>query len=195
VTERQTRMRWEVRVEGPRPILIELAKTLTGDLHLVQRDGVFVICGPVLDELDDAASVRSTAERIVTALSGIAKLAYGSAETLSIGSVKETRPDGGENISIEIPPAILRMSGTVSRSVIYKDGSVEEVADDVLPVTASLERALTDPAVAKALRLRNAADLNFADLVRLYEVIETAVGGEKAVVTRFRVSANMIERF
>src|SRR5215813_10892982 len=90
-------MRWEVRIQGPEPILKQIGLAVSDeDIRLAPRDGAFVLTGSRLDSLADAASVRHEAGRIVTLLSSSARLTFGSTEPLTVADVAEAR---AENVS------------------------------------------------------------------------------------------------
>ena len=63
------------------------------------------------------------------------------------------------------------------------------------PAQGSIVVAASNPAVAKVLRLLAADPSTPADLYRIYEVIEKASGGSKAVAVLASVSSAAIERF
>ena len=102
----------------------------------------------------------------------------------------------------DLEPAVFRITGGLISTVVTRaDGSVEERrASD--PAPRWLSAALTDPAIAKALALRDAKSLSWTDLYRLFEVISAGVGGDnwlasngwtsRATIGRFKHSANSV---
>ena len=86
---------------------------------------------------------------------------------------------------MQLEPAILHTQGAlVSVSVTRADGTVEHYrpADSL---KNRLQAAVQDPAVTKALRLRNADSLSWVELYRIYEVIEGDVGRPYIVASRW----------
>ena len=186
-------MRWEIQIEGPRAILRQLALVVSdNDIRLVRRDDHFFLSGSLLDSCGDIGNVRCEAGRIITLLSGSARLSLGSTESLHIGVVtaceKITDRELIEN-SREAPRTRKLDAGT----------SIDEPGErnswqQRSSLSKSLREALSNRAMAKALELRNAADLNWVELVTIYNIIEEATGGRPAVASFSGVTENAIKR-
>ena len=87
-------MRWKVGIEGPPGIIHPLAIAVSDhDMRLVAGQNVVILCGSRLDLLADVCSVRRQAQRIVTILSGSARLLFGSTESLQVTDVTDARAD------------------------------------------------------------------------------------------------------
>ncbi len=186
-------MRWEIQVEGPRAILRQLALVVSDtDIRLVRRDDYFFLSGSLLDSCGDLGNVRCEAGRIITLLSGSARLSLGSTESLHVGVVTAC-----EKITDREP---IQDARAASRTRKLDTGtSIDEPSERNSwqrrsSLSKSLREALSNRAMARALELRNAADLNWVELVRIYNVIEEATGGRQAVASFSGVTENAIKR-
>ena len=174
-------MRWKVGIEGPPGIIHPVAIAVSDhDMRLVAGQNVVILCGSRLDLLDDVCSVRRQSQRIVSILSGSARLLFGSTESLQVTDVTDARADVYTDAVIELPPCEARHrsrpgAGTATDRPSDRNAWSDSLLFKLLRVT------LSDPAMEEALRLRDAIDLDWAELVRIYEIIEEAVGGWRAV--------------
>jgi len=194
-------MRWEVDIAGDPADLQMLSEAMRGDDTLIcERDGAFVLRSTQFDSFQDANDVRAHAQEIVTSLSGYSRLVLGAHKPIKVGSVVMVRDDGTKNVFVQLEPAIIRARVLASLSVTRADGTVEHhgPADSVKDW---LEAAGQDPAVAKALRLRNADSLSWVELYRIYEVVEGDVGRSNILasgwvkdpeIRRFKHTANSV---
>jgi hypothetical protein len=148
-----------------------------------------------LNCLDDVDAVRAKAERIVEALSGIARLLTGVGSALKVESLARVRESGARDYFLQLEPGVLRLSGSaISMLVMRQDGTTEERGPlDRAPEW--LTKALSDVSMAKALRLRDDAGLSWTDVYRLFEVIEAGAGGTEALVGNGWTSVNQTRRF
>jgi hypothetical protein len=155
-----------------------------------------VLRSSAFETLADAGAARAEADRIVDALSGISRVLLESERPLGISSVAEVGPDGTRrNVFVQLEPAVIRMTaGLVSMAITHPDGTVEERRpSDPAPVW--LAKALAEAQAARALRLRDAAPLSWTALYRLFEVIETGVGGADVIVAKDWISKSQMRRF
>jgi hypothetical protein len=195
-------MRWEVDITGDPADLRRLSEAMRGgDTLICDRDGTFVLRSAQFDSLEDANDVRAHAQEIVASLSGYSQLVLGTHKPIKVGSVVMVRDDGTKNVFVQLEPVIIRARVLLaSLSVTRADGTVEHhgPADSVKDW---LEAAGQDPAVAKALRLRNADSLSWVELYRIYEVVEGGVGRPHIVasgwvkdpeIRRFKHTANSV---
>jgi hypothetical protein len=167
-------MRWKVGVEGP-PRIVHLLSIVISDhdIRLVAGRSVSVLHGSRLDSLDDAGSVRCQAERIVTILSGSARILLGSTESLHVMDVTESGADASEDPGTHLPrdPG---HRGRGGRTASGRSGDLGTWSQSSL--FKSLRQALSDPAMEKALQLRDAGNLDWPELVRVCEIFEQARG-------------------
>jgi hypothetical protein len=168
-------MRWKVGVEGPPGIVHLLSIVISDhDIRLVAGRNVSVLHGSSLDSLDDACSVRCQAERIVTILSGSARILLGSTEPLQVMDVTDARADVSEDPGSHLPRDPGHLVGRGGRTASGKSGGLGTWSQSSL--FKSLRQALSDPAMEKALRLRDAGSLGWPELVRVCEIFEQARG-------------------
>jgi hypothetical protein len=188
--------RWEVCISGQRNVLTKLSKKLRGpEWELVESDGVFVVCGSRVNEQLAQSEPVTKANEIVTFLSGIAALLFGSSEPLTVAGVRDIRPDGTSSAyAVARSEGMAIVDGDVRAQLIGADGKMVPQPLPASPVPEWLDMALSDPHVAKAFRLRSCGALDFTGLYRAYEVIEGALGGQKAVIARCNVSKTEIRR-
>ncbi len=186
-------MRWEIQIEGPRAILRQLALVVSdNDIRLVRRDDHFFLSGSLLDSCGDIGNVRCEAGRIITLLSGSARLSLGSTESLHIGVVTacEKITDREPIEDSREAPRTRKLDAGTSIDEPSERNSWQRRSS----LSKSLREALSNRAMAKALELRNAADLNWVELVTIYNVIEEATGGRPAVASFSGVTENAIKR-
>jgi hypothetical protein len=162
-------MGWRIGIEGPEAIVQQLAIVVSDcDLALDPRRPIARLSAVELDAIDDERWVRREAERIVAILSAFARLLLGSREPLRVLYVNEERrrqaDDGGE-------AAVAAGAGGPSVPEAWAQSSLFQ----------SLRLALADPAMARALRLRDVASPDWPVLLEIYRVIEASAGGRPAM--------------
>jgi hypothetical protein len=174
---------WEIHLLGPDEVLDELSRGLAGrDPTVVKLPDRYVLRASAFATMADADTVRAEGEGIVKSLSGIARLLLGSEVPIGLGSVAEVRSDGSRSIYVQLQGASVMMGGLASVSVTRANGTVEEHHPSD-PAAEWLRAALKDANLAKALRLRDAGDLSWTALYRIFEVIEAAIG-ETSIVSK-----------
>lgn len=165
-------MPWEVEVEGPDAILYQLALAISDrDLALVKCGNGFVLNGSRLDAFDELCSVRREAERIVSVLSSASRLSLGSTVSLRTGAVLARNTDERVPCACADPYAWSRRSS----------------------LSTSVREALATPAMEAALRLRDGEPTK-TDFVRIYDVVENAIGGRRAAAALGGVTVAAIAR-
>src|SRR3990172_1242885 len=166
-------MPWEVQLTGDPTDLQMLADTFTGGEIQVAKSGKeYVLRSSQFELLDSAASVRESAIELVIVLSGSVRLVLGARGAIRVGAaVSRVRPNGErESITVLVGQAVSH-ERALPITVVHGT-QIHRPAD---PILKWLPLAMQDPVVAKALRLRNADDLDWVDLYRIYEVIENEV--------------------
>jgi hypothetical protein len=155
-----------------------------------------------LDLWPDAQTAQREAERIITILSGSARLSLGSTESLHVGDVVECIEDADADAGAG-PPDVPRHRLVRQNEFTVIDGPGDRYAwSQQSTLSKSVREALLNPAMEEALRLRNTGSLNWAELLRIYALIEKATGGKLAVaafcgvtdaaITRFQQSADSV---
>ncbi len=190
-------MSWEVQLTGASTDLRMLADTFTGgEIQVAQSGKEYVLRSAQFELLDSAASVRQCAIELVTALSSSARLVLGAREAIGVSSaVYRIRPDGKRDTTVLVGPAVSH-ERALPITVVHGT-QIHRPAD---PILKWLPLVTQDPVVAKALRLRDADDLDWVDLYRLYEVIENDVGhlmpqlgwASRSELRRFAHTANSV---
>jgi hypothetical protein len=193
-------MRWEVDLIGKQTDFRLLQKAFCSDeFYLSEENGRFVFGSRAFEGLNDPDAVRGRTADLVTSLSGASRALLGAQESFKVGDITLVREDGSKHYFLLVEPATIRIRAMpVSFQVTRAGGTVEEhhPAD---PVREWLEVAVRNPAVAKALRLRDKGRLDWVELYRLYEVIESDTPqaaivrngwATKAVIRRFKHTAN-----
>lgn len=188
-------MKWEVTIRGDSTDLGMLAEVLTAtELTVIRQDDEYVLRASALDLLNEAAVVREHAKQMVAWLSASARLNLGSHRPIEIGHVTEIREDGSKNTFIHPEPVVARFKvipGTLSLSSPDGQAVIHRPGD---PVRDWVRLAMDDEAIAKALRLRDTAELGWVKLYRMYEVVEGDVG-KPCIVQKGWLSNRQIRRF
>jgi hypothetical protein len=167
-------MPWEVQLLGDPIDLRMLADSLTSaECQIVQSGNEYMLRAAQLELLDSAAFVRERAIALVTILSSFVRLRLSARKGISVGpAVYWVRPDGKRDTTVLVGTAT---SHARAMPITVVHGTqIHRPADAILPCIPLAQQC---PVVAKALRLRDADDLEWVGLFRLYEVIQGDVGG------------------
>jgi hypothetical protein len=167
-------MKWEVSIVGDARDLRQLSHSFQGDgTEVAETPTGWVLRAKELDGLPDYSKVRQRATEILRAISGAARLLLGSETALRAGALIEHRDDGTTNTVLSVDSAVVRVRGSlVSLIVTRADGTVEQ-HHPAEPAPAWVRLAAVDELVARALRLRDQGALEWVDLYRLFEVMES----------------------
>ena len=188
-------MKWEVQLTGDPADLTMLSHSFSEpDMAISDANGQFVLRSTQFEPLQTADTVRNKAQEIVTAVSGTARLLLGTSQPVGVGAVFAVREDGGRNVFVLASPATLRLRGTLASLVVKRADGTVETHYPTEPGPGWVKVALQQEVVARALRLRNTGTLEWVDLYRLYEVIESDVPA-RAIQAKGWVTSSQIERF
>lgn len=168
-------MHWEVQLIGDSGELAMLADAFTGsELNVERRAQGYVIVSTLFESLASADDVRERAKETVTAMSGAVRLELGSQVGLAVGAVYRIHDDGKSDITIFAEPMVVHVRALLSATftVTTADG-VSKVHRPADPISMWLPLAQEESLVAKALRLRDHHPLNWSDLFRIYEVVQS----------------------
>ena len=134
-------------------------------------------------------------------LTGATRLALGGRTPLRMGGVARIKEDGTREIFL-FASDTMHVTELAIVEIQRNDGTVE-VVNPADRVPNWVDLGLTDPGVAKALRLLGTEEHDWVSLYWLYEVIEGDIGGmdeiadrgwaTKASIRRFRHTANSPE--
>ncbi len=165
-------MSWQVIINGDAADLGMLAESLKGpNISITEDHGKFVLSGEEFEGLRDAKAVRAKASEIVTALSAGARLRLGSHIPIQLGAVVEVTDDGARKITLLAEPGKYSVRTRPATIKVTRSDSTVEIKRPADALAGWTDVALRNPAVGKALRLRNKRELSWGELCRLYEVI------------------------
>jgi hypothetical protein len=175
-------MGWRIGIEGPEAIVRQLAIVVSDhDLRLDPRQPIARLSAAELDAIDDERLVRREAERIVAILSAFARLLLGSREPLRLLYVNEERRSAAAD-----------PDGAAAGEAPRPSGHEAWVQSSLFQ---SLRLALADPAMSRALRLRDVSHPDWPALMAIYGAIEAAAGGRPAVQRLSGVPDAVLLRF
>lgn len=196
---------WKVHLEGRHSDLQHLELCFTSHPLRVtkdEREGGFVYASDAFGGCAASDEVLAIAEKELSVLSGVLKLARASREPVRAGAVHRCNESGGRDVFVR---DTLRVRVDFDVTVEATNCESQPVAESPsVPRTVRFARlALADSAVAKVMRLVAATDSDeWVCLYRIYEVVEADVGGELALKAlgwgsaddrrRFKHSANSV---
>lgn len=187
-------MEWIVQIAGEKFDLQELSKSLTApELCIAQEGKAFVLKSTDFNQLKDADTVQNKACGIINLINGAAKLAIGMQKPLAVDHVIKINDNGTRESFISVSNlGVGRVS--VSMSVTAEDGTIKKIhqAD---PIPSWVEIGRNDANVAKVLRLWGVGPHDWVSLYRIYEVVESDVGGFSTIVNMGWVTKSGIKRF
>jgi hypothetical protein len=182
-------MEWFVRLKGIDVETERLLESLNSPVFcLTRKEDGFFLKSNEFGSLDKKEDVLEKAKEIVSWLNGTAAVT-GRQTNLEVDeSYLQLDKDGKRQHFVrkvlEVPVPSIRVSVTV-------DGVPVELQN---PITTWIESAQKDDNVAKVLRLFGKV-LNWVNLYRIYEVIESDVGGIHNIVKGNWATNNEIKRF
>lgn len=191
---------WEVQLIGDRARLERLAPRFTSrELTIAENGGEFVLQSSRFEALTDSAEVSDAADRMATLLSGAAQVWLGSGRPISSGMVYRIRDDGRRDKFVQLSAVLYSVKPNALLGYTFEGEDGRRPADqpgDLVRGTMNL--SLWHEPVRRALRLRNVADIDWAGLYRVLEVIEEDLGKTVSATgwttederERFRYSAN-----
>lgn len=192
---------WQVQIRGWGSDLEHLARHFQSQPYRVtkdERDGGFFYESDAFASCSTSEEVLALAEKEFCVLSGVLKLSRGSHEPLRAGAVYKRNAAGGRDVFVHLHDTLQIRAELGEVTVMVTDSQGNVVTKPAPPPrTIAIARlAVTDGAVAKAMRLLSAADSHsWVGLYRIYEVVEADVGGEPALKKRGWGSAGDLKRF
>lgn len=163
---------WEVELIGGEADLSMLADAFfKGETVITRADDKYFLRSDDFEELGSAPAVRDRASEIVKSISGLARLTLQSRDSLRIGAVHEARTDGTRAITLFPDPVGFELRVFPATITLGKPDGSQEVHRPADRAREWLKIAESDESVRRALRLRDAGDLDWVGLYRLYEVI------------------------
>jgi hypothetical protein len=192
---------WEVDLQAPANALELLARDFTVGKVRVSADTAqdrHVLCMDAFDSCADDKQVAALTREILPVISGGLALDLGTAPVLRMGSIRKKHDGGRIDTFIEAETGLLHAQcGTVTAvaTVTGPDGQQIVQAQPPAAAVKRAELSLTNPQVAKALRLWATGSGDWTGLYRIWEVIEDAAGGEESTVAAGWTSSNQRTRF
>lgn len=192
--------RWEVDLVGDESDLNHLVRYFADEPCRIWRDEK---TGQVLMRVDGfpadavAREVQESARVTVQQLSGVLRAVRDSKTSVRAGAVMQRQPNGLRHAFLFVE-SVASATCFMDAEVFVRDANGNLVQrPSPPPRTVVLAKLmLTDAALAKAMRLRDAQDAGtWVGLYRLYEVIKHDVGSERAMVSRSWTSKAQQDRF
>jgi hypothetical protein len=173
---------WVVQLAGDTCDLAALAQSLTGSDINISHDGQdYVLMSDQFADSDEAGMVRQKAEGLVAVLNGASRLALDAVQSIRVGAVYRRREDGRRDIFMFAEPAVIRFRASAPTvRLTHADGTVEEFhpAD---PVRHWAGFALRNDAIANVFRILAGGTLDWVNLYRILEIVDSDVGGLDAI--------------
>ena len=188
-----TKMHWEARLSGPQGALAELARQFTTDDCRITEHGI--LRSSSMDVTEDPEVARRVADRMATALSAALRILLDIDQAVIVHGLERVHNDGRRDVFVALHGAELRITaGSIATVVTHPDGTMDEHrASD--PARTFLTAALNDDRIAEALSLRDAPNMSWGDLHKLFEKVSDAAGGDREMVKRNWTSSRKIDRF
>lgn len=160
-------MYWKIQLSGERFDLERLAEVFTEKrLRIAQEQDKFYLLSTNFAPEADARDIDNQANALLLILNGASRLALRGRTPIGNGGPERIRDDGSRETF-----CMLR-EGLLIRDFAQHDDN-SSPAD---PVPAWFELGLSDPSVARSLRLHGRWPQDWANLYRIFEIIETDVG-------------------
>jgi len=152
-----------------------LAEALSlAECQLFKHNGAFVVKSALFDPEASAEAIRQRAIEIGALLSGAAMVLLGARRRFEIGGLARIDEAGAEHAYVFPDPAVIHLRAfPVGITVTHPDGSVEthRPAD---PLNHWIPLAIDNAAVAAVLRIRARGPLDWDDLLRIIELVESS---------------------
>jgi hypothetical protein len=173
---------WAVQLAGDASDLAVLAQSLTGGDMKVFLDGQeYLLTSDRFAQGDEAKVVRQKADDMLPLLNGACRLGLDIIQSIRAEGVYRLGENGSRDAFVFLEPAVLRFRSLAPTvKLTHVDGTVEEFHPGD-PVKEWVELALADDAIANVFRILGAGALDWVNLYRLFEIIESDVGGLDAM--------------
>jgi len=187
-------MTWIIELGGERFDLQELLRLRSpSNIEVFEEADRFYLRSPEFKSYTEARAVLDRANEIVNILNGIAQLEIQNWENIRVAGVAREEPTGTRTqfLFAESIRGRSRMSGNLT--ITRADGSVESTRDNA--VEAFAELAIKDASVTRALRLFGSGTHDWVNLYRIYEIIESDMGGLSAMINLSWISKSRVSNF
>lgn len=180
----QSIVTWKVRITGDSHDLHELQQSFAGSSISIEsgRNHEHYLLADSFQECTNENEVKKAASKLIALIGGASRLALGGNIPITQSETVKVNANGSESIFMDYQDTAHARDAFHISAIDGEGNVIEEIkpADDV-PTWVSL--GMDDEAVAKALRLL-AEPLDWVALYRIYEVIESDMGGLDALVSR-----------
>jgi hypothetical protein len=176
---------WELQLVGDRSDLDRLSEAFGGCDTAVTRSGdEFVLTSKDFSMEEDARDVQRIAIEKLKCVIGACKLAPLPIKSIKTGAIYERHADGRRTAHMCIEPIELHIALlSVTTIKTFANGKVEE-SGPAQAARSVFQIAECDKALAMALSITGRQDLDWYDLYKIWEVINSDVGGEQNVISR-----------
>ena len=187
-------MEWQVFLTGDEFDLNELSKSFCcPDLAIGRDEGGFVLRSSRLRDLNEVDAVRREAQSILVLLDGAARLALHTRLPIAIRDIVLIRDDGSKGYFESLGQTLHIRTGL---SVAVKHaGGMEEQINPADPVVGWVNAGLGSETVARVLGLFASKPLDWVNLYRILEVVESDMGGLKSIAQQGWATRAGLKRF
>jgi len=188
-------MKWQVRLDGPQHELAELSRSLCSEILSLSKDkhDQYYLASTKFESCSTADEVLTVSEHILAVLNGATKLALGGNLGLSESGVLEQLANGAKNFYMYLSDTASARD-SLGVSITDTDGNIIEEYKPADPVLKWVTAGLTDDSVGKVFRLFG-REHNWAELYRIFEIIENDVGGINEIAIRGWSSKGQLKTF
>lgn len=185
---------WEIQLGGSKSDLDDLCAVFTSPpIKVESRGNSYFLKAESLSALQSHKEVEVQAAELVALLAGASRLTLGSRATIHVANIALLNDDGTRSVFLAAHDTI-GVTVRAELEIRSADGKITRV----LPAARAPEWmsiAVSNPAVAKALRLFGANSGSWVDLYRILEVIIGNVGGVDALAARGWITKAKIRLF
>jgi hypothetical protein len=189
---------WSVQITGDKFDLEELPGWFnTPELMMVKESDGIYIHSSHFDSSKDSNEVRSLAEELIEKINGVSKLYRSDFQPLKIGAVVREKEDGSKDIHLSVSDSVI----ITCKTRVKLSGNGDEHEPSVPKPITWLNVAQKFEEVSHALRIWEKGPLDWINLYKIFEIVESDVGGKiyqqewitKADANRFSQTANSAE--
>lgn len=177
---------WEIEIAGSETDL-NLISDLDGEMATISNsDGTFMLRFPC-KESETAREAYLRGEELLRSLNALSRMRFSGFGSLTAkAALRKLNSDGTKNLTIFASPVTISVRGFPATLTI--NGEVHNPTD---PIRARLQISSSDTYVSRVLRLRNVGDLDWTQMFRILEIIET----DRNIVEVGWITANDRKRF
>lgn len=193
--------KWMATLIGDAADLRMIAEALTmNECRVVCRDDAFLLESNLFRDHDAAEVIRTKAAEIATLLSGASMVLLGATRRFLIGAIVRVDENGREHTYVTAEPAVasvrvlpptLAVTNPDGSEVIHRPG---DSLNEWFPL------AVMNPSIAAVLRIRSRGPLDWDDLLRIIELVQSSgmpiknqpESPSKADIRRLEQTANSV---